>query len=83
MGIKEEIFTTIITDVSPSTIHDSPIHVWVIFFDRGTIGEAPTVLFSLMEIFTSTKEGLSKPKKVWVIPAAGEGDGRDWMRSFM
>jgi hypothetical protein len=27
MGIKEEIFTTIITDVSPSTIHDSPIHV--------------------------------------------------------
>jgi hypothetical protein len=26
----EEIFITIITDVSPSTIHDSPIHVWVI-----------------------------------------------------
>jgi hypothetical protein len=23
----EEIFITIITDVSPSTIHDSPIHV--------------------------------------------------------
>jgi hypothetical protein len=37
---------TIITDVSPSTIHDSPIHVWV-------------------------------------IPAVGEGDGRDWMRLFM
>jgi hypothetical protein len=42
----EEIFITIITDVSPSTIHDSSIHVWV-------------------------------------IPAVGEGDGRDWMRSFM
>jgi hypothetical protein len=42
----EEIFITIITDVSPSTIHDSPIHVWV-------------------------------------IPAVGEGDGRDWMRSLM
>jgi hypothetical protein len=42
----EEIFITIITDVSPSTIHDSPIHVWV-------------------------------------ITAVGEGDGRDWMRSFM
>jgi hypothetical protein len=26
----EEIFITIITDVPPSTIHDSPIHVWVI-----------------------------------------------------
>jgi hypothetical protein len=26
----EEIFITIITDISPSTIHDSPIHVWVI-----------------------------------------------------
>jgi hypothetical protein len=45
-GDLEEIFITIITDVSPSTIHDSPIHVWV-------------------------------------IPAVGEGDGRDWMRSFM
>jgi hypothetical protein len=42
----EEIFITIITDVSPSIIHDSPIHVWV-------------------------------------IPAVGEGDGRDWMRLFM
>jgi hypothetical protein len=42
----EEIFITIITDVSPSTIHDSSIHVWV-------------------------------------IPAVGDGDGRDWMRSFM
>jgi hypothetical protein len=29
-GDLEEIFITIITDVSPSTIHDSPIHVWVI-----------------------------------------------------
>jgi hypothetical protein len=29
-GALEEIFITIITDVSPSTIHDSPIHVWVI-----------------------------------------------------
>jgi hypothetical protein len=37
----EEIFITIITDVSPSTIH------------------------------------------VWVILDVGEGDGRDWMRSFM
>jgi hypothetical protein len=27
-GDLEEIFITIITDVSPSTIHDSPIHVW-------------------------------------------------------
>jgi hypothetical protein len=45
-GDLEEIFITIITDVSPSTIHDSPIHVWV-------------------------------------IPAIGEGDSRDWMRSFM
>jgi hypothetical protein len=45
-GDLEEIFITIITDVSPSTIHDSPIHVWVIH-------------------------------------AVGEGDGRDWMRSFM
>jgi hypothetical protein len=45
-GDLEEIFITIITDVSPSTIHYSPIHVWV-------------------------------------IPAIGEGDGRDWMRSFM
>jgi hypothetical protein len=45
-GDLEEIFMTIITDVSPSTIHDSPIHVWV-------------------------------------IPAIGEGDGRDYMRSFM
>jgi hypothetical protein len=44
-GDLEEIFI-IITDVSLSTIHDSPIHVWV-------------------------------------IPAVGEGDGRDWMRSFM
>jgi hypothetical protein len=26
-GDLEEIFITIITDVSPSTIHDSPIHV--------------------------------------------------------
>jgi hypothetical protein len=26
-GYFEEIFITIITDVSPSTIHDSPIHV--------------------------------------------------------
>jgi hypothetical protein len=26
----EEIFITIITDVPPSTIHDSAIHVWVI-----------------------------------------------------
>jgi hypothetical protein len=42
----EEIIAIIITDVTPSTIHDSPIHVWV-------------------------------------IPAVGEGDGRDWMRSFM
>jgi hypothetical protein len=42
----EEIFITIIIDVSPSTIHDSPIYVWV-------------------------------------IPAVGEEDGRDWMRSFM
>jgi hypothetical protein len=41
----EEIFI-IVTDVPPSTIHDSPFHVWV-------------------------------------IPAVGEGDGRDWMRSFM
>jgi hypothetical protein len=39
-GDLEKIFITIITDVSPSTIHDSPIHVWV-------------------------------------IPAVGEGDGRD------
>jgi hypothetical protein len=45
-GDLEEIFITIITDVSPSTIHDSPINVWV-------------------------------------IPTVGEGDGRDWMRSFM
>jgi hypothetical protein len=45
-GDLEEIFITIVTDVSPSTIHNSPIHVWV-------------------------------------IPAVGEGDGRDWMRSFM
>jgi hypothetical protein len=45
-GDLEEIFITIITDVSPSTIHDSPIHVWV-------------------------------------IPAVGDGDGRDWMRLFM
>jgi hypothetical protein len=45
-GDLEEIFITIVTDVSPSTIHDSPIHVWV-------------------------------------IPDVGEGDGRDWMRSFM
>jgi hypothetical protein len=44
-GDLEEIFI-IITDVSPSTIYDSPIHVWV-------------------------------------IPAVGKGDGRDWMRSFM
>jgi hypothetical protein len=29
-GDLEEIFITIITDVPPSTIHDSPIHVWVI-----------------------------------------------------
>jgi hypothetical protein len=29
-GDLEEIFIIIITDVSPSTIHDSPIHVWVI-----------------------------------------------------
>jgi hypothetical protein len=42
----EEIYIIIITDVSPSTIHDFPIHVWV-------------------------------------IPAVGEGGGRDWMRSFM
>jgi hypothetical protein len=42
----EEICITIITDVSPSTIHDFPIHVWV-------------------------------------IPDVGEGDGRDWIRSFM
>jgi hypothetical protein len=42
----EEIIAIIITDVSPSTIHDSPIHVLV-------------------------------------IPAVGEGDGRDWMRAFM
>jgi hypothetical protein len=42
----EEIFITIITDVSPSTIHDSPIHVWV-------------------------------------VPYVGEGDGMDWIRSFM
>jgi hypothetical protein len=26
----EEIFITIVTDVTPSTIHDSSIHVWVI-----------------------------------------------------
>jgi hypothetical protein len=26
----EEIIAIIITDASPSTIHDSPIHVWVI-----------------------------------------------------
>jgi hypothetical protein len=26
----EEIIAIIITDISPSTIHDSPIHVWVI-----------------------------------------------------
>jgi hypothetical protein len=26
-GDLEEIFITIITDVTPSTIHDSPIHV--------------------------------------------------------
>jgi hypothetical protein len=26
-GNLEEIFITIITDVTPSTIHDSPIHV--------------------------------------------------------
>jgi hypothetical protein len=45
-GDLEEIFITIITDVSPSTIHDFPIYVWV-------------------------------------IPAVGEGDDRDWMRSFM
>jgi hypothetical protein len=45
-GDSEEIFITIITDISPSAIHDSPIHVWV-------------------------------------IPAVGGGDGRDWMRSFM
>jgi hypothetical protein len=45
-GDLEEIFITIITDVSPSTIHNFPIHVWVIL-------------------------------------AVGEGDGRDWMRSFM
>jgi hypothetical protein len=45
-GDLEEIFITITIDVSPSTIHDSPIHVWV-------------------------------------IPAVGDGDGRDWMRSFM
>jgi hypothetical protein len=42
-GDLEKIFITIITDVSPSTIHDSPIHMWV-------------------------------------IPAVGEGDGRDWVR---
>jgi hypothetical protein len=42
----EEIFIIIIIDISPSTIHDSPIDVWV-------------------------------------IPVVGEGDGRDWMRSFM
>jgi hypothetical protein len=29
-GDLEEIFITIITDVSPSTINDYPIHVWVI-----------------------------------------------------
>jgi hypothetical protein len=34
-GDLEEIFIIIITDVSPSTIHDSPIHVWVI----PTVGE--------------------------------------------
>jgi hypothetical protein len=48
-GDSEEIFITIITiitDVPPSIIHDSAIHVWV-------------------------------------IPAVGEGDGRDWMRLFM
>jgi hypothetical protein len=45
-GDLEEIFIIIITDVSPSNIHDSPIHVRV-------------------------------------IPAVGEGDARDWMRSFM
>jgi hypothetical protein len=45
-GDLEEIFITIITDISLSTIHDSPIHVLV-------------------------------------IPAVGEGDGRDWMRLFM
>jgi hypothetical protein len=42
----EDIIAIIITDPSPLTIHDSPIHVWV-------------------------------------IPAVGEGDGRDWMRSFI
>jgi hypothetical protein len=42
----EEIIAIIITDISPSTIHDSPIHVWV-------------------------------------IPAVGEGHGRDWMRIAM
>jgi hypothetical protein len=26
----EEIIAIIITNASPSTIHDSPIHVWVI-----------------------------------------------------
>jgi hypothetical protein len=36
----EEIIIAIITGISPSTIHDSPIHMWV-------------------------------------IPAVGEGDGRD------
>jgi hypothetical protein len=45
-GDLEEIFIIIITDVPPSTIHDSPIYVWV-------------------------------------IPAIGEGGGRDWMRLFM
>jgi hypothetical protein len=44
-GDLEEIFIIIIIEVSPSTIHDSPIHVWV-------------------------------------IPAVGEEDGRDWMRLF-
>jgi hypothetical protein len=29
-GDLEEVFIIIITDVSPSTIYDSPIHVWVI-----------------------------------------------------
>jgi hypothetical protein len=29
-GDLEEIFITIIIDVTPSTIHDSPIHMWVI-----------------------------------------------------
>jgi hypothetical protein len=29
-GDSEEIFVTITTDAPPSTIHDSPIHLWVI-----------------------------------------------------